>query len=129
MIRKADIILLVTLLVLSFLPEGIFWASNDDHNPSKVVAVVTVNGKEYKTVHPTGHRGTDTFTIHTDAGYNMIVVKDETIGIVEADCPDQVCVHEGFLSKPGETSVCLPHKVMIEVRADDSADPDIIRAR
>ncbi len=59
----------------------------------------------------------------------MIVVKDETIGIVEADCPDQVCVHEGFLSKPGETSVCLPHKVMIEVRADDSADPDIIRAR
>lgn len=129
MIRKSDIILLVTLLILSFIPEGIFWAYSKDDAQAKVVAVVTVDGKEYKTIPLTGHVGTDTFTIHTGAGYNEIRVHDESIGIVEADCPDQVCVHEGFLSRPGETSVCLPHKVMIEVRAADSADPDIIRAR
>ena len=128
MIKKWDIILIVTLLLLSFLPEGIFLATGSGTEKNTTYAVVQVDGKEYKTIPLTGHHGTDTFTVQTPQGYNPIVVKDQEIGIVDADCPDQICVHEGFLSKPGQTSVCLPHKVMIEVRSDD-ADPDIIRAR
>ena len=32
-----------------------------------------------------------------------------------ADCPDQVCVHQGWISDSTVPIVCLPHQVIIEV--------------
>ena len=41
---------------------------------------------------------------------------------------DQVCVQFGFLSRPGETAVCLPHKFIIEIEtvAGNADDETII---
>jgi hypothetical protein len=128
LIKKADIILIVSLLILSLVPEIIFVASGQDRDTSTTYAVITIDGKSYKTIPLSDHSGTDTFTIRTDAGYNTIVVKDHTIGIIESDCPDKICIQEGFISKPGATVICLPHKVMIEVRGGNNDDPDIIPA-
>lgn len=127
MIKKWDIILIAALLVLSLIPAGLFWLS-DAESSGSTYAVVQVNGTVYKKILLTGHRGEETFTIVTDRGYNTVVVRDETIGITNADCPDQICVSEGFISRPGATTVCLPHKVLIEIRADDG-EPDVIPAR
>ncbi|MCH4167553.1 MAG: NusG domain II-containing protein [Megasphaera sp.] len=127
-IKKADIILIVSLLVLSLIPEGLFIATGQNRNTSTTNAVITVNGKLYKTIPLSEHSGTDQFTIQTEAGYNTVVVNEHSIGIVDADCPDKICVSEGFISQPGATSVCLPHKVMIEIRAGRNEDPDIIPA-
>jgi hypothetical protein len=127
-IKKADIILIITLLALSFLPEGIFLATGQDKDTGTTIAVITLEGKVYKTIPLSEHHGTDTFTIRTDKGYNTVVVKDQSIGITDADCPDHICVNEGFISKPGDTSVCLPHRVMIEIRASGNEEPDIIPA-
>ncbi len=128
MIKKWDIILIVALLVLSWLPEGIAFVTGANLLQGGTVAVVQVHGKVYKEIPLSEHHGTDTFTIHTDEGYNKVVVQDQTIGIVEADCPDKICVQEGFISNPGETTVCLPHKVMIEIRSTATEEPDIIPA-
>ena len=46
MIKKWDIILIVTLLLLSFLPEGIFLATGSGEK-NTTYAVVQVDGKEY----------------------------------------------------------------------------------
>jgi hypothetical protein len=128
MIKKWDIGLIVLLLCLSFIPEGIFVMSGG--GPSQnVKAVIQVNGELYKTIPLTSHAGTDTFTIQTKDGHNTVTVKDQSIAITEADCPDKICINEGFISKPGETIACLPHKVIIEVRAEDSSEPDVIPAR
>lgn len=127
-IKKADIILIVSLLVLSLVPEGLFLATGQNNNASTTSAVITVNGKLYKTIPLSEHTGIDKFTVQTDGGYNTIIVNEHAIGIVEADCPDKICVSEGFISQPGATSVCLPHKVMIEIRAGHNEDPDIIPA-
>ncbi|ERT61013.1 NusG domain II-containing protein [Megasphaera vaginalis (ex Srinivasan et al. 2021)] len=129
MLKKGDILLIVFLLLCSFIPEGIFLLSGADTAMDKTYAVIYVDGEMYKTLPLSEHTGTDTFTIRTERGFNTVVVKENTIGIVEADCPDGVCISEGFISKPGATSVCLPHKVLIEVRASDNSDADVIRAR
>ena len=49
-------------------------------------------------------------------------------GMYEADCPDQICYSPEFVSKPGETIVCLPHRVVVEVKgeAPDKDGTDII---
>jgi len=128
MIKKWDITLIIIFLCLSLLPEAIFILSGAT-NAAKTIAVIQVDGKEYKTIPLSEHTGTDKFTIYTNHGYNTVTVRDQSIAITDADCPDQICVNEGFISKPGATTVCLPHKVMIEIRAFDSSEPDIIPAR
>lgn len=42
-----------------------------------------------------------------------------------AECPDQVCVHTGWITRPGEIAVCLPAGVIIKIEGNDS-DLDII---
>ena len=113
--KKKDLLLIGILLLLS--------------RAGRTYAVIHVDGKEYKTVPLDTHRGTTLITVKTSAGYNTIAVQDESIGVVEADCADHICIDEGFISRPGQTVVCLPHKVLIEVRSDDGDEPDIIRAR
>ena len=54
--------------------------------------------------------------IHTQDGYNIFVVKDGTASIQEADCPDQICVNHAGISKKGETIVCLPHRLVVEIQ-------------
>lgn len=128
MIKKWDLVLLIVLLLLSLLPEGVFILSGSDRMLEGTKAVVQVNGSVYKEIPLSEHHGTDTFTIQTADGYNTVVVKDQKIGIIEADCPDKICIQEGFIRNPGETTVCLPHKVMIEIRSTATEEPDIIPA-
>lgn len=128
MIKKWDIVLLIALLLLSLLPEGVFILSGSDRMLEGSKAVVQVNGSVYKEIPLSEHHGTDTFTIQTADGYNTVVVKNQKIGIIEADCPDKICIQEGFIRNPGETTVCLPHKVMIEIRSTATEEPDIIPA-
>lgn len=128
MVKKWDIILIAALLILSWLPEGIAFWTGANIVQGGTVAVVQVHGTVYKEIPLSEHQGTDTFTIQTADGYNTVVVKDQKIGIIEADCPDKICISEGFISKPGATAVCLPHKVLIEVRSTATEEPDIIPA-
>ena len=106
-IKKGDIVLIITLLVLSFIPEGIFYLTGNDASLDRTYAVIQVDGKVYKEVPLSGHHGTDTISIDTDKGHNLV---------------------EGFVSKPGATVVCLPHKVLVEVKSAGSDEPDVIPA-
>ena len=51
----------------------------------------------------------------SDGGYNILVVKNGSAYVKEADCPDRLCVKQGKISGEGETVICLPHKVVIEI--------------
>lgn len=128
LLTKWDILLIVVLLLLSFLPEGIFYLSGNDASVTRTYVEIQVEGKVYKKVPLSGHHGEDRFSIDTDKGHNLVVIKDGTIGITEADCPDKICIREGFVSKPGATVVCLPHKLLIEVKNAGGEEPDVIPA-
>ncbi len=47
---------------------------------------------------------------------NTLVIKDGKASITSADCPDKICVNHRSISKVGETIVCLPNKVVIEIK-------------
>lgn len=51
-------------------------------------------------------------------GYNILVIKNGVAFMKDADCPDKNCVHQGKISKVGETIVCMPHKVVIEIKGN-----------
>jgi len=62
-----------------------------------------------------------------DGCVNEIEVRSGSIGIIYADCPDRLCVRQGFIDKTGLPIVCLPHKLVIRLReADTEAAIDMI---
>ena len=55
------------------------------------------------------------FVLEDGSGRNTVSVEKGRICISEADCPDQVCVNQGWISDGTVPVVCLPHKLMIEI--------------
>lgn len=57
---------------------------------------------------------------------NYLIIKDGAADMIEADCPDQICVNQKAISKTGETIVCLPNKVIVDVKGADGGDLDAV---
>ncbi|MGN0350495.1 MAG: NusG domain II-containing protein [Roseburia sp.] len=57
---------------------------------------------------------------------NILKIENGTADMIEADCPDQLCVHQRAISKANETIVCLPHKVVVQVISDTESEFDSI---
>ena len=121
MFKKLDFVIIAVLMVLSFLPEIILGASVGK-GLNNTYAEITVAGKLYKTVPLSAHTGEDIIGINTKWGTNIVQVKDNKIGIIDADCPDKVCMNPAYIEKAGESLVCLPHKVMIEIKGELEED-------
>ena len=68
--------------------------------------------------------------ILTEQGRNLLVIKDGKADITEASCPDGICSAHRAVSRDGESIICLPNKVVVEIVADKSSGgdrtPDII---
>jgi hypothetical protein len=57
-----------------------------------------------------------TKTVYTgNDGYNVIEVREGMIRVVEANCPEQIDVRQGWISSPYESIVCLPHRLVITI--------------
>ena len=46
---------------------------------------------------------------------NTVVIKDGIVYMSDATCKNQVCVNSGKISKKGESIVCLPNRVIVEI--------------
>ena len=55
---------------------------------------------------------------------NTLVIRDGKARIVEATCPDQICVRQGAVQYAGESIVCLPHRLVITVEGGPPPDID-----
>ena len=57
------------------------------------------------------------FTVDGPGGFsNTIEVEHGRIRVREAGCPDQVCVNQGWISDGTVPIVCLPNKLVIEIK-------------
>ena len=50
-----------------------------------------------------------------NGGTNTIEIKDGKVRMLEAQCPNHLCVHQGWISLEGQSIVCLPNKVTVSV--------------
>lgn len=109
--KKREGILIGVILVLAlagFLVIGLLGKETGS------VAIVTVDGEEYGRY---ALNQEERIVLDTDWGHNVLVVSGEGIYMEEADCPDQICVHQGEISMELETIVCLPHRIVVEIQS------------
>ncbi len=72
--------------------------------------------------------GDETHVIETPGGKNLLRIEGGSARIEEADCPDRLCVKMGRISRGGQTVVCLPHRVVVEIVSGTAApgEPDTV---
>ena len=59
-------------------------------------------------------------TVEGSLGTNVIEVAEGRVRCAESDCGNQVCVQTGWVGSPGEMVVCLPHRLTVQVVADEA---------
>lgn len=109
---KNDVFLILFFLIIGL---GTF-SFMQLHGKSGALIKVRVNNKEYGTYSLDKDQ---TVPIREENWENILEIKNGKASMVKADCPDKICVNHAAISKKGETIVCLPHKVVIEVIDQD----------
>lgn len=95
----------------------------------QTVAAVTWQGKVIRTVDLAQVTRTETFTVGEAGHSNTIQISPKGIGVISADCRDQVCVHQGIRTHGPEPIVCLPHRLSIRFSAPDPNGVDAVTGR
>ena len=120
--KKTLILVIVLLLCAAF---ASFWTARQNQKNDAAVAVSTYQGKDIRTVDLSTVKETETFTLGEPGEQNTIQISPKGIGVIEADCRDQICVKQGIHSHGPEPIVCLPHKLSIRFissNTDNSLD-------
>ena len=103
--KKADIITVVCFLSAALIIFGVISAFKKQGE--------TVVIKKNNTVVYEGSLYTDK-KIELDG--NTAVIKNGYAYMESAKCKNQICVHTNKISSKGETVICLPNKVIIEIK-------------
>lgn len=104
MLKKGDKIVMLfacVLIVLSFLFA--FWVSDSGQR--------VVIKKNNQTVFEGKLKDDAEINIET----NTVIIKDGCVFMESATCKNQICVKHKKISKSGESIVCLPNKVTVEI--------------
>ena len=112
---KGSTKLLLTLFVLAV---GVSAASvlMDRQRPGEPVARILLDGRLVDEIDLDKVGASFSFVVEDGAGgANTIQVERGRIRISQANCPDQVCVDQGWISNGTVPIVCLPHKLVIEI--------------
>lgn len=59
-------------------------------------------------------------------GRMLLEVKGRRIRVRESDCPRKICLNTGWIQYAGERIICVPYKVLIELRSADSPVLDAV---
>ncbi|MBQ9014536.1 MAG: NusG domain II-containing protein [Firmicutes bacterium] len=114
MFRPADIILAVGLIVIGFAMSFFLAFGKDDG------AQVTVRtGGELYGVYSLDED--QTVTIKQGSRENEFEIRDGTVRMLHANCHNHDCIQQGSISRTGETIVCLPNKVVLEITGGEEA--------
>lgn len=112
--RRGDSWLVAAVLAASLLLAVYLWLS-----PRRGAAVeISVAGQVMETL-PLSVDAQR--LIAGEGGTNRLVIENGTARVVEADCPDILCVRHVPISRPGQSILCLPHRVAVTVVGDGAA--------
>lgn len=122
-IKKMDIVIIAVLLILSFTPHLIFFKTSQKCSKNNY-AIIQVDGKIHKKIDLSKVKKSEKVNLNLPNGKNTLLVENNSIQMDSANCNDALCVKQGNISKVGQTIICLPHKLIIEIKGDELDSKD-----
>ena len=123
--RKALILICCVIALCALSVFSIVLRRNQDKN--SYGAYIYSDGELQTTIDLSQITETQDITFSDGAGgYNIIRISYGKIEVIEANCPDKVCVHMGAIHSSSIPIVCLPHKLVIVLKENGAKAPDTI---
>ena len=118
-IKKSDIFLAAALILVCILLPFITGSLPEDPGTSAVVTV-TKNGELFESCSLFDEKIIDT-------GSNRIVVENGEVYMASSDCKNHICVRQGRISRPGQSIICIPNRIVIEIKGGESGYDAVTR--
>ncbi len=120
--KTAKILALLICLILlgSILTLLLIYSNRNTSTNASLIADIYQNGTLLESIPLKDVEKTYTFTVTGEDGCtNIIEVRNGSIGIISADCPDKLCVKQGFIDSSLLPITCLPNRVVIQIRTNE----------
>lgn len=119
-IKKMDIVIICLLfftsLALVFLTKNLISQAQGDF------LVIELDGKEYGRYDLSKEKIID--IKDQKGGKNTIEIKNRKARMIYANCLDLICTKMPPISQKGQTIVCLPHRLYLEIDSDKEVEID-----
>lgn len=120
MIKKNDIILISVVIIIGL--SLMAFLNLNKSEGSKVLLIVNDN-----TVKSFPLSKNITYSYKNEDGIaNTFRIKDGYVEMLNATCPDKLCVKHKKIHYNHETIVCLPHKLVLKIIDGENQDIDMI---
>lgn len=117
-LKTKDIILVILILAVA---AGAWFLHEVLKDAGSGVAVIRVNGAIEGT-----YPLSEDKEISINGGTNILRIRNGKAKMIEADCPDQLCVNQKAISADNESIICLPNKVIVEIESKKSSELDAV---
>ena len=122
-IKIFDIIIILAALAVGL---GLLFASGFSSDSSgDRLCVIKVDGEEMHRINLSSVIDDEVIDISTEYGENKILVNPDGVKVTYSDCPRKIEMTENPISKPGQSLVCLPHRLIIEIIGGETT-PDAV---
>lgn len=119
-IKKMDILIILILFISSLIM--VFLTKNMTNQAVGDYLVIELDGKEYGKYDLSYDR---TIKIESsNGGLNTVEIKNNKATMIYANCLDLICTKMPPISDKGQTIVCLPHRLFLEIESNKDSDID-----
>ena len=120
--KKQNVIFIIILLIASFTMLFFIIMGKQRQKGDKVL--IYVNGTLVQEV---SLEVEAEIVIHGSPGDNVLVIRDRKAYMKEASCENHVCIQQGEVSRNGETIICMPNQIIVEVSAEKQEIDAVVR--
>lgn len=110
--RKNDFWLILVLLVLA---TGSWFLFRSDSTARDKVLVVRKDQQVLQRIELKKVTSETKLIVPVEHGEMVIAYDREGGRVLSSPCPDQVCVHQGKITRSGQTIACVPEKVLVTI--------------
>lgn len=121
---RADRYLAAGILLIAILSVAIFYfrSSLSSGKASSVGAVISAQGEIVRKIDLSPGGGKTTFLVSGRLGPATVAVEGRRIRVLDAPCPERICVKQGWIENPGESIVCIPGETVIHIEGAAPVD-------
>lgn len=122
--RKSDYILIAALLLLSLIGFGALTLRSNSHNK---ILIIKQDNAVIKRIALKGIASETKLVLPVKDGSLELHYDRNGAWVVSSPCPDKICLHQGKITKTGETIACVPEQVLLTLETPErEAEHDAI---
>ena len=114
-LRRGDLLVAAVVAVLAVACGVLVWGRGAA--AEELAVVVSVDGEEVERQALAAFSGAE----YTHGGYTLVLsAEGGGVRVSESDCPTQDCVHTGTVTRPGQSIVCLPARIVVRLEGGEA---------